>query len=175
MSDRVVDTRVCTDRLRVEDAHIGLFDTTENRIWIARKRWRGPAPIRLSHARMLVTGSDDGSTADKDRFLCFWYHTPHTSEGYVQGYPIEWDEGHLLVRVDPNWNHVKQELIPSTERARIEKNLDRQFAWGQRIFESYLARKPPFPLSWHLIGPRPVDSMFYVQRVEASGRGKKRR
>lgn len=161
-----INRRYCTNQVRVDYAHVGLFDVVEKEMWIARKRW-GVVPVRISHARLLTSGSNTTSTADKDRFVCYWYHTPGTGEGYVHGYPIEWEEGHLLIRLDPNWNYLTQTFIPGTDTAKLEKNVDQQYDWGQRIFDAYTARGPGFPLSWHMIGPRATDSMFYIQRVEA--------
>ncbi|MCC5830129.1 MAG: hypothetical protein JJU36_11840 [Phycisphaeraceae bacterium] len=165
---RRIDTRFSSDKIRVDYAHVGLMDVTDRKIWIARKRW-GVLPVRVSHARLLMGGGQDTSTADKDRFLCFWYHTPGSGEGFVHGYPIEWDEGHLLVRLDPNWNYHSQKFVPNTETAKIEANIEQQYRWGKYIFESYVAKHPGNPLSWHLIGPRPADSLFYIQRVEGFG------
>lgn len=166
-SSRRVNKRYCTNRIHVDYAHVGLFDVADRSIWIAKRRPWGMPPIRVSHARMLLGGSNTTAVADKDRFICFWFHTPGSGEGYVHGYPIEWEEGHLLIRLDPNWNYLNQQFVPNTDTARIEKNTDMQFDWGRQIFEAYAVRKPRFALSYHMIGPRPADSMFYVQRVES--------
>ncbi len=166
-ADRKINRSYCTDKVRVDYAHVGLFDVQGKSLWIARKRW-GVVPVRVSHAKLLVGGTQDTSTADKDRFLCYWFHTPNTGEGFVHGYPIEWDEGHLLVRLDPNWDFRSRAFIANHDTARIERNIEQQYAWGRYIFESYAACKPRFALSWHMVGPRAADSMFYVQRIEAS-------
>ena len=164
-ADRSINKQYCTDRLRTDYAHVGLYDVTDRQLWIARKKW-GSDPSRVSHARLLKGGSTDQSTADKDKFVCYWFHTPGSGEGYVHGYPIEWDEAHLLIRLDPNWSYSQQKFIPNTETRRVEKNVEQQYAWGQAVFDAYIAQKLPFPLSWHMIGPRAADSMFYIQRVE---------
>ncbi len=166
-AERRINKQFCTDKLRVDYAHVGLFDARERRLWIARKRW-GVTPVRVSHAKLLVGGTQDTSTAEKDRFICYWFHTPGTGEGYVHGYPIEWNEGHLLIRLDPNWNYLTRQFIPNADARRIEKNIEQQFEWGRQIFEAYASRGTPFPISYHMVGPRAADSMFYVQRVEAS-------
>ncbi|MHC4996228.1 MAG: hypothetical protein ACYTGQ_14385 [Planctomycetota bacterium] len=145
--------------------HTGLYDCVDGAIWIARKKAR-LSPLNVSHATLIIGGSGSTSVADKDRFLCIWFHTPNTGSGLMQGYPIEWDEAHLMVRMDPNWDYASQKLLPSTDTRRVERNIDRQYRWGERIFKAYVARKPKFPLSWHLVGPRPADSMFYVERCE---------
>lgn len=170
MSDqpRRINTKYCTNQVRVDYAHVGLFDVTERACWVARKRW-GISPLRVSHAKLLIGGGQDTSTAEKDRYICYWFNTPNTGDGYVHGYPIDWTEAHLLIRLDPQWNHARGEFIPSHDTHRIDRNVDQQFACGQRIFDLYLSQKPPFPLSWHMIGPRPADSMFYVQRAEGDG------
>ncbi|MFP4144539.1 MAG: hypothetical protein ACOCTI_05805 [Phycisphaeraceae bacterium] len=164
MSPRI-NRQHCTDRLRVDYAHVGLFDAQTREIWIARKKWN-VVPVRVSHAKLLVGGTQDTSTAEKDRFVCYWFHTPGTGEGYVHGYPIEWDEGHLLVRLDPNWNYLTQQFIPATDVAKVEKNIDQQYAWGRWLFARYAQAGADFPISWHMIGPRATDSMFYIERVE---------
>lgn len=164
--DLKINPEQCTDKVRVDYAHIGLFDTQERRLWLAKPA-EGLDALRIGHAKLLRAGSEEASTADKDRFVCYWFHTPNSGRGYVQGYPIEWEEGHLLVRLDPNWNYASRKFIPSTDTARIEKNIEQQYAWAQKLFETYAARRPAFALSWHMIGPRATDSMFYVKRVEA--------
>lgn len=166
MPDKQINPKNCTDKVTTAYPHVGLFDVQTQEAWIARKRWN-ISPVRVSHARLLLGGTQDTSTADKDKFLCFWFHTPGSGEGYVQGYPIEWDEGHLLVRFDPRWNYATRELIPATDTAKIEANIDRQYAWGQRLFNAYKACEPKFAISWHMTGPRPTDSMFYIERYEA--------
>lgn len=166
-SERVINKQYCTDKVHLDYAHVGLFDVQEHRIWIAKKRW-GVVPVRVSHARLLVGGTQDTSTAEKDRYLCFWYHTPGTGEGHVHGYPIEWDEGHLLVRLDPNWDYSTRQYIPSSEVDRVERNIEQQYQWGRYLFEAYASKRPKFPISWHMIGPRAADSMFYLQRIESA-------
>jgi len=163
MTEKRVNTRYCSDKVRVDYAHVGLFDAASGTLWIARKRF-GASPVRVSHARLLVGGTQDTSTSSKDRFLCYWFHTPNTGEGKVHGYPIEWSEGHLLVRLDPHWNYLARCLIPSTDTARIEKNIDQQYEWGRRIFQAYVDRQPGFPVSFHMVGQRASDSMFYITR-----------
>ena len=167
--EKKINRRYCSDRVRIDYAHVGLMDAQSGTIWIARKRF-GTVPVRVSHARLLVGGTHDTSTADKDRFLCFWFHTPGTGEGFVHGYPIEWAEGHLLVRLDPNWDYLNRVFVPSTDTAKIERNIEQQYAWARKVFDAYLDAKPPFAVSWHMVGPRAADSMFYVERVEVGGR-----
>jgi hypothetical protein len=167
LPDRAINRAYCTKKLRVDYAHVGLFDVHARQLWIARNRWTMPAS-RISHARLLQGGTQDTSTAEKDRFLCYWFHTPGTGEGAIHGYPIEWAEGHLLVRLDPHWSYQQQAYLPPTDTRRVEKNIEQQYQWGQAIFEQYRALRPRFPLSWHMIGPRASDSMFYIQRVEST-------
>jgi len=164
-AERQVNRQFSTDRIRVDYAHVGLMDVSDTKLWIARKRW-GTTPVNVSHAKLLKGGGQDTSTAEKDRFMCYWFHTPNSGEGFVHGYPIEWDEGHLLIRLDPNWDYKGQKFIPSSESRKIDRNVDAQYEMGQRIYASYLTRKPKFALSWHMIGPRAVDSMFYIERNE---------
>ncbi len=164
-NERKISRQYCTGKLRCDYAHVGLHDVEAGRLWIAKKRF-GVSPIRVSHARLLSDGSSSTSTADKDRYQCYWFHTPGTGSGYVQGYPIEWNEGHLLIRLDPSWNYATRQLIPATDTAKIERNIEQQYQWGQKMFKTYLDLKPKFPFSWHMIGPRARDSMFYIERQE---------
>jgi hypothetical protein len=160
-----INKRYSTDRLRCDMAHVGLFDVADYTLWIARRRI-GQDPLKTSHARMILGGTHAASVAEKDRFVCYWFHTPHTGEGLVHGQAIDWSEGHLMVRLDPFWNYATQKLIRSTDTARLEHNVDQQYRWAQHIFERYAAMGPRYPLNWHMLGPRPADSMFHVQRAQ---------
>ncbi|MEE9405300.1 MAG: hypothetical protein V3V20_10425 [Algisphaera sp.] len=162
---RSINKTYCSAKISTAYAHVGLFDVESSSLWIAKKRW-GMDPSKISHARMLKGGSTAGGVADKDRFICFWFHTPNSGEGPVHGYPIEWDEAHLLIRLDPNWSYSTQTFIPNTDTRRVEKNTDQQFAWGEKIFDAYLKAGLKHATSWHMVGPRAADSMFYLRRVE---------
>jgi hypothetical protein len=168
-----IDKRSASPALRADYAHIGLLDIDERKLYIAKKPDPNSAdadslipPIRAAHASLLLGGSATHSVPEKDRFLCYWFHTPRTGSGLLHGYPIEWDEGHVMIRLDPYWDYKNQRLLKSTDSHRVEQNIEQQYKWGCHIFESYAALRPTFPLSWHLIGPRPADSMFYVARRE---------
>ena len=162
-----VSTKFCTDKFNGKYPHVGLFDCRERRVWVC-KPLNGQA-IRTSHAR-LITGADNAtSTVWKDRFLCFWFYTPGSGEGYIQGYPIDWDEAHLLVRIDPNWDYDRQRLIPPELSDQINANLERQFKHGEKIFDFFRLAKLKYPLSLQYMGQRATDSLFYVKRIEASG------
>jgi hypothetical protein len=159
-----VSAKLCTDRFNGKYPHVGLFDCRERKVWVA-KPLNGQA-IRTSHAA-LITGSDNAtSTAWKDRFLCFWFYTPRTGEGYLQGYPIDWDEAHLLVRIDPQWDYDRQRMIPSELQDQINENLERQMRHGERIWEFFRGCSPQYPMNLHYIGQRAADSQFYVKRLE---------
>ena len=162
---RSINKSYCTSKLRVDYAHVGLYDVHDRQLWIARNRWGMPAS-RISHARLLKGGTQDTSTAEKDRYLCYWFHTPGTGEGPVHGYPIDWSEGHLIVRLNPSWSYSTQSFIPPTDTRRIEKNTEQQYTWGKTIFQAYRDLHPGFPICWHMVGPRAADSMFYVERIE---------
>lgn len=160
-----VNRAYATDRLRLDYAHVGLYDVHMRRMWIARKRW-GANPAHVSHARLIEGTGEGASNVEKDRFLCFWFHPPHTGEGQVQGQSLDWEEGHLMVRLDPYWDHFNQRFLAPTETAYIRYNTDQQYRWGQRLFHAYLTEQPRFALSWHMVGPREKESMFHIQRVE---------
>ncbi len=163
-----VSTKLCTDAYNGKYPHVGIYDCRERKVWVC-KPLAGRA-IRTSHAR-LITGADNAtSTVWKDRFICFWFYTPRTGEGYVHGYPIDWDEAHLLVRIDGNWDYDRQVYIGPEFEDHINANLDRQFRHGERIFEFFRASRLGYPVSLHFIGHRAKDSLFYVKRMEAATR-----
>jgi hypothetical protein len=160
-----VSARLCTNKFNGKYPHVGLYDVRQRAVWVCKPL--GGQAIRTSHAR-LITGADNAtSTVWKDRFLCFWFYTPNTGEGYVLGYPIEWDEAHLLVRVDPNWDYDRQQLIAPELEDQANANLERQIRHGERIFEFYRDCRLPYPLSVHYIGQRASESLFYAKRIEA--------
>jgi hypothetical protein len=159
-----VSGKYCTAKFNGKYPHVGLYDCRERKVWIC-KPLAGQA-IRTSHAR-LITGAENAvSTVWKDRFLCFWFYTPHTGEGYIHGYPIEWDEAHLLVRIDPHWDYDRQKMIPPELTDQVNENLERQFKHGERIFDFYRHARLKYPISLHYMGQRAADSLFYVKRVE---------
>jgi hypothetical protein len=161
-----VSTKLCTDKFNGKYPHVGLYDCRERKVWVC-KPLNGQA-IRTSHAR-LITGADNAtSTVWKDRFLCFWFYTPNSGEGYIQGYPIDWEEGHLLVRIDPNWDYDRQRLIPPELSDQVNANLERQFKHGEKIFDFFRHAKLKYPISLHYMGQRATDSLFYVKRVEGT-------
>jgi hypothetical protein len=160
-----VSSKYCTDKFNGKYPHVGLFDCRERKVWVC-KPLAGQA-IRTSHAR-LITGADNAtSTVWKDRFLCYWFYTPRTGEGYIHGYPIDWEEAHLLVRIDPNWDYDRQRLIPPELTDQVDQNLERQFKHGETILDFFKASKHHYPISLHFIGQRAADSLFYVRRLEA--------
>jgi len=161
-----VSNKLCTNKFTGKYPHVGIYDCRDRKVWVC-KPLSGQA-IRTSHAR-LITGADNAtSTVWKDRFICFWFYTPHTGEGYIHGYPIDWDEGQLLVRIDPNWDYERQRIIPPELDDQVNENLERQFKHGERIWEFYRSIKLPYPVSLHFIGQRGADSMFYVKRFEGT-------
>jgi hypothetical protein len=159
-----VSSKLCTDKFNGKYPHVGLYDCRSRKVWICRPL-SGQA-IRTSHAR-LITGAENAvSTVWKDRFLCFWFYTPRTGEGYIHGYPIEWDEAHLLVRTDPNWDYDRQRVVPPDLEDHVNDNLERQYRHGERILEFYRAAKLKYPFSLHYIGQHATDSQFYVRRID---------
>ena len=166
-----VSTKFCTEKFNGKYPHVGLYDTRDRKVWVC-KPLAGQA-IRTSHAR-LITGADNAtSTVWKDRFICYWFYTPRTGEGYIHGYPIDWDEGNLVVRIDPNWDYDRQRLIPAELEDQVNENLERQHRHGERIFDYFVRLKLKYPFSVHFSAIRATDSMFYVKRFDpaASGQG----
>ena len=164
MTDTTINKRYATAKLSAVYAHVGLFDVQACEVWISKKKFGKGHSLNTAHARMLKGGTNSASVADKDRFVCYWFNTPDSGEGMVHGKDLNWSEGHLMVRLDPNWNYATQELIRSTDELRLERNLDQQYRWGRQIYDMYRALCPAYPLSWHMIGPRPKDSMFQIMR-----------
>jgi hypothetical protein len=163
--DARVSPRLCTNRFNGKYPHVGLYDCRMRQVWVCRPL-AGRA-IRTSHAR-LITGSKNAiSTAWKDRFLCYWFYTPRTGDGYVHGYPIDWEEAHLLVRTDPSWDYDRQKIIPAEMEDHMNENLERQYRHAEHILEFYRACKLKYPLSLHFVGERATESQFYVRRIEA--------
>jgi hypothetical protein len=160
-----VSTRLCATVFNGKYPHVGLFDSSNRKIWVCKPL--GGQAIRTSHARLITGGTDNATgTVWKDRFICFWFYTPRTGEGYIHGYPIDWDEAHLLVRIDPQWDYDRRRLIAPEMQDHVEANLERQFRVGERILEFYQQCKLSYPFSLHYLGQRATDSQFYVRRVE---------
>lgn len=163
-----VNAKLCTDRFNGKYPHVGLYDCRQRKVWVA-KPLNGQA-IRTAHAA-LITGADNAtSTVWKDRFLCFWFYTPRTGEGYIHGYPIDWDEAHLLVRIDSQWDYDRQRMIPPELQDQIDENLERQMRHGERVWEFFRACSLKYPMNLHFIGQRAADSQFYVKRKEPASR-----
>jgi len=160
-----VSTRLCTNSFNGKYPTVGLYDCRQRKVWVCKPL--GGQAIRTSHARLITGAENSVSTAWKDRFLCWWFYTPHTGDGYIHGYPIEWDEAQLIVRIDPNWDYDRQRLIPPELEDQISANIERQHKHGERIFEFFKESKLKYPFSLHLVGQRATDSLFYVKRVEA--------
>jgi len=156
-----INRQTCTAQVVVTHSHVGLYDVVMRRPWIAQRRF-GIAPQHVSHASLLA----NGASADKDRFVCYWFYTPGVAQGAIHGQRLSPDEGHLIVRFDPYWNHLTCRLIVYTDTARLHQNAEQQYAWGRRLFEIYTAQRPRFPVSWHMVGPRPADSTFNIETAE---------
>ena len=163
-----VSTRLCTERYNGKYPHVGLYDCRQRKVWVA-KPLNGQA-IRIAHAA-LITGVDNAtSTVWKDRFLCFWFYTPRTGEGYIHGYPIDWEEAHLLVRIDRQWDYDRQRMIPAELQDQIDENLERQTRHAERIWEFFRRTCGGYAMNLHFIGQRATDSQFYVKHHEPQGK-----
>ena len=157
-----VSAKLCTEKFNGKYPHVGLYDCRDRKVWVA-KALSGQA-IRTAHAR-LITGADNAtSTVWKDRFICFWFYTPRTGEGFIHNYPIDWEEAHLLVRVDPQWDYDRQRMIPAELEDATAENLERQHKHGERVFGFFAASKLKYPFSLHFVGQSATDSMFYARR-----------
>ena len=157
-----VSTKLCTEKFNGKYPHVGLYDCRDRKIWIA-KALNGQA-IRTSHARLITGAENATSTVWKDRFICFWFYTPRTGEGFIHNYPIDWDEAHLLVRVDPRWDYDRQRMLPAELEDQCAANLERQHKHGERVFNFFIESKLKYPFSLHFVGQSATDSMFYARR-----------
>ena len=84
----------------------------------------------------------------------------------MQGYPIDWDEAHLLVRIDPQWDYDRQRMILAELQDQIDENLERQMRHGERIWDFFQQCPLKYPMNLHYIGQRTTDSQFYVKRLD---------
>ena len=159
-----VDLARVLSRLPATYPHIGVYDVRHRKAFAARNTPDQPA-IASEHASLFVQ-SDKKPLVVKDRFLCFWFYPPHTRVGLVQGYPIDWSEHNLLVRLDPRWSYVRQILLPAHQIAAIETNTAQQINFAAHLLQLYRAHGLHEALSVHLIGPRATDSLFYAHRWE---------
>ena len=165
-----VDRRLCTDKFSGKYPHVGLYDCRAGKVWVCKPL--GGQAIRTSHAR-LITGADNAtSTAWKDRFLCYWFYIPNSGEGLIHGYPIDWAEGHLLVRVDPNWDYDRQRIIAAELTDQVDENLQRQIKHSRAIFAFFQKCALKYPISLHLMAQRAAHSQFYFSRHEAAQKKK---
>ncbi|MGN6504110.1 MAG: hypothetical protein ACTHM6_00965 [Tepidisphaeraceae bacterium] len=162
-----VSSKYCTDKFNGKYPHVGLYDCRERKVWVAKPL--GGQAIRTSHARLITGAENATSTVWKDRFVCFWFYTPDTGSGYILGYPIDWSEAHLLVRLDPHWDYDRQRLIPPELTDQVDDNIERQIKHATRVFEFFVAAKLGYPFSLHLVGQRATESQFYLKRAEAAG------
>ncbi len=159
-----VSTKMCTEKFTGKYPHVGIYDCRERKVWVC-KPLDGQA-IRTSHAA-LITGTNDATgTVWKDRFICFWFYTPNTGSGPVLGYPIEWDEAHLLIRIDPQWDYDRQRLIPAELTDQIDANRERQIRHGETIVGYFQKVRRGYAFSVHFIAATAADSMFYYKRFE---------
>ena len=158
-----IDLSRVVGRLPTSYAHIGVYDVRARRAYAARNE---PTPaIDLGHAD-LFAGARAGPIIVKDRFVCFWFYPPQTRDGLVLGYPVDWTEHNLLVRLDPRWSYVRQALLASHATAAIEKNISQQLDAAEHLMRLYRQHGLRQAISVHMIGPRATDSLFYAHRWE---------
>ena len=159
-----VSKRFCTDTFNGKYPHVGLYDCSTRKVWVAKPL--GGQAIRTSHARLITGAENATSTVWKDRYLCFWFYTPDTGSGLILGYPIDWTEAQLLVRLDPHWDYDRQRLIPPELTDQVDANIERQIKHAMRVFEFFVESKLTYPFSLHLVGQRATESQFYLKRSE---------
>lgn len=163
-----LDSARVVSRLPGGYAHIGVYDVRARKAYAARAEAMGSGGgITLEHAQLFRgAGRDGGSIVVKDRFMCFWFYPPGTREGLVLGYPIDWSEHNLLVRLDPRWSYMRQVLLPAHAAPAIDANIKQQADAAGHLMQLYRAHGLDVALSVHMIGPRATDSLFYCHRWE---------
>jgi hypothetical protein len=160
-----VDPDKVVTRLPADYPHIGVYDVRARKPYAAGPEGDLP-PIERQHASLFRGAQGGGSIVVKDRFICFWFYPPKTRSGLVLGYPIDWHEHNLLVRLTPQWSYVRGALLPAHQTAAIEANINHQLGVGEHLMGLYRQHGLNESLSVHLIGPRATDSLFYAHRWE---------
>ena len=152
-----VSKKLCTDRFNGKYPHVGLYDCKAHKVWIC-KPLAGQA-IRQSHASLITGSNDPTSTVWKDRFLCFWFYTPGSGEGYIGARLTgALRQSDLLVRIDPNWDYDRQRFILEELTDQVESNLERQIRHGQEILRFFAECRLSYPISLHYIAQRAAHS-----------------
>ncbi|HVX86311.1 MAG TPA: hypothetical protein VH253_16120 [Phycisphaerae bacterium] len=158
-------------RLPAAFSHIGLYDVRRRKAYAARNDLSRPA-IELHHAELFAgvkmsrEAAEAGGAVVKDRYLCFWFYAPYARSGPVLGYPIDWSEHNLLVRLEPRWSYARQALLAAHASSAIDANIAAQVAAAAHLLSLYRAHGLDQALSVHMIGPRAADSLFYAHRWE---------
>ncbi len=171
-----IDPARVVKRLPSTYPHVGLYDVKNKKAHARRNDLSRPA-IDIHHAELFAGQTLASSHVPhgravaqgmvvKDRFLCFWFYPPHTREGPLQGYPVDWSEHNLLVRLDPRWNYQRQTLLSAHQTVAIDANILAQLSAATHLMTLYRAHGLDQPLSLHMIGPRATDSLFYARRWE---------
>jgi hypothetical protein len=162
-----VDLDKVLPRLTVEYPHIGIYDVRGRKAYCARNDPAAPA-IDLQHGSLFQNAGGHGGDAlvVKDRFMCFWFYPSATRTGLLQGYPVDWSEHNLLVRLDPRWSYLRQLLLPAHHTPAIEANINQQVEVAGHLLDLYKQAGSELAISVHMVGPRATDSLFYAHRWE---------
>ncbi len=162
-----LDSSLIEPRLPFGYAHVGVYNVTTREAFAARNQPDHPS-ITLEHAQMFRGGQAGSGILVKDRYLCYWFHTPHSRSGKLQGYDMDWSEFNILIRLDPRWDYTHQKLLTAHQHSAIEDNITRQLKWGGHIARLYRAAGLTDIINVHMIGPRPADTMICAHRLDVA-------
>lgn len=160
-----LDPALIEPRLPVGNAHVGVYNVLTREAFAARNRDDQPS-IALEHAQLFVGGQAGSGILVKDRYVCYWFHTPHSRSGLIQGYEIDWSECNILIRLDPRWDYTHQKLLPAHQHSLIEENIHQQTKWGGHIARLYREAGLTEIINVHMIGPRKADTIVCAHRIE---------
>jgi hypothetical protein len=153
-------------RLTLGFPHIGVYDVRGRKAYCARNE---PVPAIDQHHGSLFQSTSarrGDALVVKDRFMCFWFYPSHSRSGLLQGYPVDWSEHNLLVRLDPHWSYLRQALLPAHHTPAIEANINHQVEVAGHLLDLYKQAENTMAISVHMVGPRATDSLFYAHRWE---------
>ncbi len=148
-------------------AHVGVYNVLTREAYAARNRDDQPS-ITLEHSQLFRGGHAGSGILVKDRYVCYWFHTPHSRTGPIQGHQIDWSEYNILIRLDPRWDYGHQKLLPANQHAAIEDNTRRQLQWGGHIGRLYRQAGLTDIINVHMIGPRPADTLICAHRLDVA-------
>lgn len=162
-----LDPSLIEPRLPFGFAHVGVYNVLTREAFAGKDRDDQPS-ISLEHAQLFKGGQAGSGILVKDHYMCYWFYTPHSRTGPVQGFQLDWAEYNILIRLDPRWDYTRQTLLAAHQHSAIEENTSRQLKWGGHIGRLYRDAGLKDIINVHMIGPRPADTMMCAHRIIAA-------